>query len=78
MKAFINCGLQVTRMWGGEARGSQQAQLSVNMTQLPVQIMGFVALLLNSLHTCPRMHTSTGYAYVNAVVFVYLYTEGSS
>lgn len=35
---------------GGEAGGSQQAQLFVNVTQLPVKILGFVALLLNPLH----------------------------
>lgn len=36
-------------VWGGEAGGSQHDQLFVNVTQLPVEILGFVALLLNPL-----------------------------
>lgn len=48
----------VVAVWAGEARGSQQAQLFVDVTQLHVQILGFVALLLNDLHVCHWKHSS--------------------
>lgn len=41
---------------GGEAGGSQQAEFFVNVAQLPVQILGFVALLLNVVYSQSRMH----------------------
>lgn len=40
----------------GEAGGSKQAQLHVDVTQLPVQIVGFVAVLLHPLLCRHWMH----------------------
>lgn len=44
-------------VWALETGGSQLTQLSLNVKQLPVQVLSFVALLLNPFHC--RMNTNT-------------------